>query len=279
MNPPLAESTDALHESWLRNRDAALEATFVAQCDKLPDWFARGDPIFIALGTAIADAAGAHAAAAEGYFRLAQALQAGNEPAPQARRWYACSLAQATQVGGEIEAARAAYCLGCIDDAQGRPEAAAAHFALARDHAERAGNPAGKAAALYRLSLLAMARNDLTEAHVLALDSYLVSREAKQYLGCAETLGRLNSFLGQLGLGHMAHAPTLDLLSLVVVALSEAQDDAQRLGGQALRALLPLPADVRAGILAELGERFGSEVAQALGRELDSLLAAVAPQG
>lgn len=279
MNPPTAESADALHESWLHNRDAALEAAFVAQCDNVPEWFARGDALFVGLGTAIADAAGAHSAAAEGYFRLAQALQAGNEPSPAGRRWYACSLAQATQVGGEVEAARAAYCLGCIDEAQGRPEAAAAHFGLARDHAERAGNPGGKAAALYRLSLLAMARSDLTEAHGLALESYLVSREAKQYLGCAETLGRLNTFLADLGLGQLAHGPTLDLLSLAVVALSEGHDDAQLLGGQSLRVLVPLAAEVRAGILAELGERFGTEVAQAMGRELDSVMALVATRG
>lgn len=175
--------------------------------------------------------------------------------------------------------ARCAYCLGLIDVAEGHVEDAVGHFTLAREHADRASNPGGKAAAMYQLALLAMAKSELSVALEHALQSYVVSREAKQYLAGAATLVKLFEFLSHIGLDSFAEVPGLDLLSLAVVAISEHRDDARQFAASALRALAPLNAETRAKVLRGIGERFGEEVAEALGRELDATVALLCSRG
>ena len=282
-------SADALHTAWVQKREAAIAIFFAERQADLANWFAIADTAetpdersigaaLVRMATVVADCVGAHAAAADAYFRLAQSMEAGDEPDPSARRWYTRSLAHAEQAGNDFGVARSTYCLGVIDAAEGRDDDAVGHFTQAREYAERAGNAAGKAAAFYRLALLAMAKEHFDVALKHAFESYLVSREAKQYLAGAATLAVLFEFLARVGLDSFAESPDFDLLSQAVVSVSEKAEDG-RLLGLALHALAPLNAETRAAILRAIGERFGAEVAEVLGHELEAAVALLRSPG
>jgi hypothetical protein len=166
----------------------------------------------------------------------------------------------------------------------GNADAAREFFSKALEHAERADHAAGKAAAHYRLALLAITENQLKQAHEQVLASYMISREAEQYLQAAETCTAWFAFLARLGLDSLAEVLALDLLSLFMAALQQAQpredgheagdkDAAMKLGGAALRAIAPLAKDTHERIIKCFGERFGTEVATALAAELDAVIA------
>jgi hypothetical protein len=124
-----------------------------------------------------------------------------------------------------------------------------------------------------------MAKFQFDVALERALQSYLVSRDAKQYLAGAQTLTKLFEFLARIGLDSFAEKPAVDLLSLALVSLSEKADDARLLAGQTLRAVAPLNGETRTSILRSIGERFGTEVGELLGAELDATIALVHNSG
>jgi hypothetical protein len=279
-----AGNANAPHIAWIQKRDAAIADLMSERQADLVNWFKAADAaetpeednrgaVLVQMATVVADCAGAHAAAADGYFRLAQSMHSGREPDPVARRWYTQSLVHAEKAGWDFGAARSAYCLGAIDEAESRADDALGHFTQAHEHAERAGIPAAKAAALFRLAQLAMAKLQFDVALEQSLQSYVASRAAKQYLPGAETLTRLFKFLAGYGFDSLAEKPGLDLLSQAVVSLSEKADDARPFAAAALRALAPLNDETRTAILRGIAERYGAEVSGALSRELDGIVA------
>jgi hypothetical protein len=148
-----------------------------------------------------------------------------------------------------------------------------------REHAEHAGDLRGQAAALYRLALLAMAKFQFDVALEQALQSYLLSRDAKQYLAGAQTLTKLFEFLARIGFDSFAEKPALDLLSQAVMSMSEQTDDARLLAAQTLRAVAPLNGETRTTILRGISECFGTEVGEFLEAELDPMVALVRNSG
>jgi hypothetical protein len=282
-----SESADVLHVAWRKNRDAAL-AEFFASFKETPDWRSlatrpgpdqgSGDNrLSIGFATIAAACVNAHEAAAEGYFALAALLQVGDEVVPAAWLYYARSLDHAQAVKADFAAARAAYCLGRIDADRGFHDSARNHFIAARDHADAAANPDGKAAALYRLALLAMEASDLKAASDNAIESYIISRKAGQLWPAAETMTALFAFYSRLSFDDLAIEPAVDLLSAVVQALSGG-DDVERTcnaAALALRAIAPLSAAARESILEILSERFGVQIGNHIRHEVDTIVASL----
>lgn len=288
-----SDNLDALHAAWVAKRQAALAEFCEGLLHEAPAWIARAvaddgeagrGRLLAALATTAAVCAHDHALAAEGYFVLADASSVNHEPQPASRLWYECSLRHAEAAGLALPASRAAYCLGIIEVNGNQADAARVFFGKALEHAEQADHAAGKAAARYRLALLAMAQDQLKEASEQVLASYVLSREAGQYIQAAETCAAWFVFLARRGLDVLADDLALDLLSLFVTALTQAlsredgqeagdKDAAMKIGAAALRAIAPLAKDRRGEIVKRCSERFGTEMATALATQLDAVVA------
>jgi hypothetical protein len=206
-----SDKLDALHAAWAAKRQAALTEFCRSLLHQAPTWFARAvarggerSGLLAALGTGAAVCANDHALAAEGYFVLADASKVNHEPQSLARPWYECSLRHAEAAGLPVPVSRAAYCLGVIEANSGQADAARVFLRKALEHAEQANHAAAKAAARYRLALLAMAQDEVKEAGEQVLASYMLSREAGQYLQAAETCTAWFAFLARLGLDFAA---------------------------------------------------------------------------
>ena len=147
----------------------------------------------------------------------------------------------------------------------------------AREHAAKAANSGGEAAALYQLSRLEMARSELQSATHYAVESYVISKKAGQYEAAAETFTALFHFFCDQGFDDLAVTPALDLLSIFVQLLGTDVEAARKLGAWTLRAVAPLSQAAREAIIRGFGERYGEENARQFQQQLDAVVAMLEP--
>jgi hypothetical protein len=278
------DTAETVHVAWRDKRDAAL-TEFFAGFETVEDWSslavrpppeaASDNRLWIGFVTMAATCVNAHAAAAQGYFNLAALTNAGNSPSAAGRLWYTRSLEFARLAENDSLIASAAYCLGCIEADEGARDTATAHFLTTREHAEKAGHPAGKSAAAFRLALLAMADDETKPAVDYAMESYIASRDAGQFGPAVETLSHLFEYCRKWSFDDLATKPAVDVLSTLLMALV-AKKDVERNGaafGTALRAIALLRSTVREEIVDNMGERFGAAVRDQMRIQLDTLVA------
>ena len=132
----LFPDVNSVHGAWRKNRDTALKEFFAELEPRVNDWFftaaklaqdkdMSGSGLWFGLGTTVAVCVDSYNLAATGYFNLAAlGHDASEDPPIVARLWYERSLGQAQRAGDDFAVARAAYCLGRIDAAQGAHDGA-----------------------------------------------------------------------------------------------------------------------------------------------------------
>jgi tetratricopeptide (TPR) repeat protein len=280
-----SKNVDMIHDKWCQNREAALAEFFDGLRVQIPAWFSpeleSGSPMGLSehrfrlsFGTTIAVCVESHDLAAVGYFALAELTRNADSPNTAGRLWYERSLDHAKLAKDDLGIARAAYFVGILDASQELYDRAQERFKTALAHADRAGNPGGKSAALYQLSRIEMARGALKAASDYAMESYLTSMKAKQYQPAAETLGALFSFYHELGVDYLADSLSVHFLTTIVSELGSGEaDDSTKMGGAAgLRAIAPLNAETRNMILSELGEKIGQDIEKVLREQLQLVI-------
>ena len=280
---PNSKTVEVIHDSWRQNRAAELKELLVSLRESIPTLLSPGleSPVGssehrfgLACGTAIAVCAEDHTLAAEGYFTLANLSHPSGEPSVESKLWYEHSLDHANTAVDDFRIARAAYNLGIIEASQEAYDKAQQYFETAQTHADRADNPGGKSAALYRLCLLKISQNQLEAASNYAMESYVISIEVGHIQQAAETLDALFNYYHEWGFDFLARDLGLHLMTTIVGLVGSGQTDeaAQMAGAAALRAIAPLSREVQDEIFGELGQQFGVEIASALHNELKKLI-------
>ena len=280
-----SSNLNAIHESWKIGRKVTLDQFSASLIDWTEGWIslppntgdeaARKRTLLVGIAATVAVNANLHSLAADSYFTLAETTRGTGEPCASDRLWYERSLSHAQLAGFDFAIARAAYCVGVIDASEGLHDAATASLSAARMHAAQAGSAGGEAAALYRLSLLAMSSNNLSKASDYALESYVLSRNAEQYEPAAETLRALFTYYNENGVDDLAIEPALDLVSTLLHHASDYGQDTASIVAATFNALAKLSPLIRETVVRHVEERYGAEISKALGQGLAKVVSAL----